>query len=186
MNFHFYGTVPVLAWMLNHYFYGGVHFSWLAEGFHPLRSNPKSSNPYLIYGDLYAAWAHNDIHDKFVAQSRISLRAGVVAQQARGAVDEATADRLRDVCEHVGVEFFYPVVLRVDLYASAPERRERANSGLSGSREFLVRDLAETEFDLLFADNDGDRDFCRLVTQQRSGQRRTEPEQALELLEGRM
>lgn len=184
--FYHYGTVPALAWVLNHYFYGGVHYSWLAEGFHPLRTNPKSSNPYLIYGDLLAAWEHRDPYDKFVAQSRLALRGGVIQQEACGVVDEATAERLKEVCQRVSVDLFYPVVYRIDLYEIDPARRERGNSALAGSREVLVRDLAESEFDLLFADDDGDADFRRLVTHQRSGQRQTAPETALELLEGRI
>ncbi|MBV9109230.1 MAG: hypothetical protein JO306_07480 [Gemmatimonadetes bacterium] len=174
-----YGTVPALAWLLNHYFYGGVHYSWLAEEFAPLRTNPKSSNPYLIYGDLYWAWSHADQHDRFCTSLRDSLSNGVDAQYARKVVTFDTSRRLMNICSNVEMKFFYPVVYRVDMNAIVSGRQEVAGSGLTGSREVLVTDLRETEFDLLFADNLTDADFGRLILDEREGVRRNSPADVL-------
>jgi hypothetical protein len=181
-----YGTVPALAWLLNHYFYGGLHYSWLAEEFAPLLTNPKSSNPYLIYGDLYSAWVWEDEHDKFVDQSRISLEGGVDAREEAGRVDPALAERLRRICQEVHVEFFYPLVYRVDVGRISPERVVTAGSGLRGSRECLIKDLQEPEFDILFSENVATPALRRLVLDERSGDARTSPVEALRTLEGRL
>jgi hypothetical protein len=184
---YYYGTVPTLAWILNHYFYNRVHYTWLAEGFHPLLTNPKSSNPYLIYGDLYSPWANHDPFDKYVAQMRLSLRGGVIHQETGGAIDAATSVRLRDVCDRVSVELFYPIVYRVDIDQIDPARRSLQGSALfARSHEYLVRDLSEAEFELLFLDNGADPDFQRLVLDEIAGVTVTAPSDALTALEGRL
>jgi hypothetical protein len=160
---YYYGTVPVLAWILNHYFYGGLHYAWLAGEFHPLRTNPNSSNPYVIYGQLYAAWAWPDENDKYAKELRNSLRAGVTAHEVLRTLDSALAERLRWLCSTLPVALFYPVVYRVDIERIPLERRLVAGSGEEGSNEFLVSDLVESEFDLLFADNHADPDFVHFV-----------------------
>jgi len=181
-----YGTVPALAWVINHYFYAGVHYSWLAEEFHPVLTNPKSSNPYLIYGDLLWAWRHTDEHDRFANDLRVSLGDAVEKQSRRGVLGAAAAHRLVNVCARVRLEFFYPLVYRVDIERIAPGRKMVAGSGLRGSREVLVRDLRESEFDLLFADNAADPDFAMLILDECAGTRRTSPGEALTLLESRL
>src|SRR5215212_4194842 len=95
---YYYGTVPALAWILNHYFYGGIHYNWLAGEFYPLRTSPKSSNPYMVYGDLFWAWADRDRYDKFVLQTRRSLVKGVVTRLPPGISDMRLVRRLRRVC----------------------------------------------------------------------------------------
>ncbi|HEX8695415.1 MAG TPA: hypothetical protein VF746_23585 [Longimicrobium sp.] len=106
-----YGTVPALAWIINHYFYGGVHYAWLAEEFYPPPgTNPKSSSPYHIYEDLYLPWLHRDSWDRFVRDLRKSLVVGVRKQKEAKRLDDVTAARLRRVCRRCPVEFFYPVV----------------------------------------------------------------------------
>jgi len=180
---YYYGTVPVLAWILNHYFYGGLHYAWLAGEFFPLRTNPNSSNPYVIYGQPYAAWAWLDEHDKVVRQLRKDLQAGVEAHCAAGTLDSSLADRLFSICDEVSVAFFYPVVYRVALERIPPARRIIAGSGLEGSDEFLVRDMSEGEFELLFADNIRDADFRRFVGAVRQGSGTSDA--LLHILEGR-
>jgi hypothetical protein len=160
---YYYGTVPVLAWIINHYFYGGLHYSWLADAFHPHRDNPGSSNPYLIYGDLYVPWQERDRYSRFVTDYRRSLEEGVAKKEETGVIDNITAARLKRVCKLGSVELFYPVLYRVDMDEIAPSRRAVENSGLEGSHEFLVPDLRESEFDLLLTDNRRDRYFPEVV-----------------------
>jgi hypothetical protein len=183
---YYYGAVPALAWILNHYFYGGVHYGWLAAEFHPLRTNPSSSNPYVIYGQLYAAWSWPDERDKFVAQLRNALCVGVAAHEERRTLDAVLARRLRSICSNTSVAFFYPVVYRVDLERIPPSRRIVAGSGEDGSNEFLARDLCETEFELLLADNRGDADFVRFVLDADAHPTRSSVDAVLTTLEGRV
>jgi hypothetical protein len=58
-----------------------------------------------------------------------------------------------------------------------------ANSGLEGSHEFLVKDLREPEFDLLFADNVRDDYFGVLVSGELYSTIRMHPMSALSFLE---
>jgi hypothetical protein len=183
---YYYGAVPALAWILNHYFYGGLHYNWLAAEFFPLETNPKSSIPYLVYGDLYWAWSRDDRYDKHLFMMRESLAIGVVGRLPHGIADPALVRRLRRICRRAAVAFFYPVVYRVDSERIPASRRVAAGSATVGSREFLVRDLMEPEFDLLFADNVNDPDFRRLVLDETYGVARTSPAEALLVLERRL
>lgn len=185
MRRYHYGTVPALARVLNHFFYGGVHYSWLAEEFHPLLTNPKSSNPYLIYGDLYWAWAKSDPFDKYVTQVRHGLAKGVLARRTAGIMDPVLSRRLRHICAKAAVDLFHPVVYRVDMSRVQPSRVVLAGSAETGSREILVPDLHESEFDLLFADF-RDPDLQRLVLDESSSTSRSSPVEALRTLEGRL
>ena len=58
--------------------------------------------------------------------------------------------------------FFYPVVYRIDTSKIASTRLKIAGSGTAGSKELLIEDLAENEFDILFLDFYGDPDFDAL------------------------
>jgi hypothetical protein len=185
MPVYYYGTVPILAWIINHFLYGGVHHAWLAAEFHPAATNPKSSNPYLIYADLYHPWLMRDGYDHMVKDVRRTLARAVTEVARLGTIDMVTAARLRRICMEASMEFFYPVVYRVDLRRIEEHRREVAGSGTGGSREFLIRDLREDEFDLLFADNRRDESFAQLVARDRTGFRPWDGRDVLALLEDR-
>jgi hypothetical protein len=180
---YYYGTVPVLAWIINHYFYGRVHYGWFADAFHPHRDNPGSSNPYLIYGQLYESWRERDRYARFLSDYRRSLEEGVQTKEEAGVVDNITAARLRRVCKKGSVDLFYPVLYRVDADGIEPARRTLANSGLEGSHEFKVVDLRESEFDVLLTDNRRDEYFAEVVLREFDGAARTDPMAALALLE---
>lgn len=154
MQTYHYGTVPALAWILAHYFYARVHYAWLALEYFPYRlPNPKSSNPHLIYQDLYQPWRDHDDFDKNINGYRFNLRKGVVAHEGVGTIPVSTANRLKDVCDQVNIMFFYPVVYRVDVSRIAAHRKKSAGSALAGSAEVLIPDLLESEFDILFLDD---------------------------------
>jgi hypothetical protein len=180
---YYYGTVPVLAWIINHYFYGRTHHAWLAAAFHPHGDNPGSSNPYKIYGQLYEPWAERDRYARFVVQIRESLIKGVEAKESEGVLDNVTAARLRRVCRQGSVDLFYPVLYRVRIDRIATARRTLANSALEGSLEVLVKDLRESEFELLFVDNARDDYFPELVLSELEGAVRMHPMSALAQLE---
>lgn len=152
--------------MLGHYFYNGKHFVWLSAEYFPYRlSNPKSSNPHLIYQDLYQPWKDADVWDKFVLQSRLNLRKGVIAQEYAKVITPVVASELKTICDKVDICFFYPLVYKVDLDAAKfTGRLHNAGSGVTaGSSEYLVKDLNESEFEIIFLDFDTDSDFNDLV-----------------------
>lgn len=160
---YYYSSTSFLAFCLNHYFYGGIHYAWLAGDFYPYRQpNPKSSNPLLSYIDLYEPWKDADPYDKFVAQHRLALKKGIAAQEKANVISGRTARRLRRVIDKVDLKFYCPIVYRVDISAIPVNRRQVAGSGSTGSNEYLVADLAESEFDILFLDFRGDADFDML------------------------
>lgn len=162
---HYYTTKSALDWIIAHHFYGQSHYAWLANCFYPYgQRNPKSSNPLLIYQDLYQPWQDADEFDKFISASRVNLVKGVVAKEKEGVISTAFGAALRDICNKISTLFFYPLVFRVDLDRISSERREVANSGIRGSSEYLVRDLKEDEFEILFLDFANDADFTQIIT----------------------
>ncbi len=150
---YYYSTQAAIAWVLNHHFYGGRHFVWAATPFHPYREpNPKSSNPYLVYGDLYLPWRDDDQYDRFITKLRMDLVKGIIA--IGSAIDDSLADELEEICNRGSVELFLPIVYRIDASTLHPDRIDiSSGSAAVGSHEILVRDLAETEFDILFAED---------------------------------
>jgi hypothetical protein len=183
---NYYGTIPILAWILGHYFYHCEHYVWLAEEYFPYRlPNPKSSNPHLIYQDLYQPWKDQDDFDKVILSMRLNLRKGVIAHQTAGTLTSSDATRLKDVCDKVNVVFLYPVVIRVDITTILPARRHLAGSALVGSSEILVKDLKESEFEMVFLDYVADADFKKLVVDEMTGATYTTSADALKTLEGR-
>ena len=153
-----YSTQPFLAWCLNHHFYNQTHYVWAAQPFYPYRlANPKSSNPYLIYRDLYEPWQDRDPYDKFILQFRLNLRAG--AEANAGGLPPGWEPRLKTICDRIDTEFFYPLVYRIDLDAIGAWRQQVAGSGLRGSSEVLMTDLKTGEFAMLFNDYVGGQDY---------------------------
>ncbi|CAM0555887.1 hypothetical protein AAG584_16015 [Vreelandella titanicae] len=152
----YYSATTFLTLSINRHLYEGKHYVYVAESFYPYgKSNPKSSNPLLIYMDLYQPWQDRDEHDKFFLQHRLAVRKGVLAKEKDGTVLPRIANDLRRVADRVILEFFYPVVYRVNFDVSTAGRAgvTVAGSGLKGSSEFLIPDLNETEYELLFNDN---------------------------------
>jgi hypothetical protein len=159
-----YSTQPTIAWVLNHHFYGGQHFIWAATPFYPYREpNPSSSNPYQVFASFYHPWRDDDPYDRVISSMRLSLLVGVTAMT--GHLGHSLAQDLTGVCETGPVELFYPIVYRVDISSLADNRLDdQSGSAVSGSHEVLIRDLAEHEFDVLFAD-DHNSDLLSSLTQ---------------------
>lgn len=155
-----YSTTSFLGYCLNHYFYGGVHYTWAAGDFYPYgQKNPKSSNPLLIYTDIYQPWKDKDKYDKFIAQHRLNLRKGVIAKQKDGTITAYLAKKLKRICDKVEVAFFYPIVYRIDTSKIPASRITTGGSAAVGSSEVRIDDLAESEFEILFLDG-ADPDFA--------------------------
>lgn len=183
---YYYGTIPALAWIINHYFYSRTHYAWLADAFLPHWTNPGSSNPYKLYELLYEPWAERDEHAHFINGYRDRLVKAVLQQHLAGTIDAVVAARLCRVCELGSVDLFYPILYRVNIDGIPSSRRVVANSGLQGSHEFLVTDLREHEFDLLFTDNARDDYFRQVVLKELEGGVRMHPMSALTLLEAKV
>lgn len=155
MATYYYSTQPFLAWCINHYFYQKTHYVWVAAPFYPYRErNPRSSNPYLIYQDFYQPWKDRDIYSSYLNQQRRKLIEGISKQSLL--TDKHRISRLKIICDRINIAFFYPLVYRVDVDAIASKRLDNTQGSAADvdSSEFLIADLQEDEFDLLFADID--------------------------------
>lgn len=175
MGKNLYGTIPTVAWIIAHYFYDHTHYMFFAGEFYPYRlNNPRSSNPYLLYQELYEPWRDADEFSKTINGYRLALWRGVEMKRKAGVIDDRVADRLKQICDKVNTAFFYPVVCRVSFDSIASNRLKTAGSGLRGSSEFLIEDLDEDEIDeLLFLDFHSDADFEAIVTTEYDEYRRT-------------
>jgi hypothetical protein len=153
----YYSTQPFLAWCLNHYVYSGSHYVWASPFLFPYRAlNPKSSNPYQIFQDLYQPSYDRDAYDSFISQKRVKLRAGVEAIVQSLKSSHPLASRyndLLDICDGIDETFFWPVIYIIDNDV-AVSRGALANSALVGSDEKLIKDLQESEFTMLVPDFD--------------------------------
>lgn len=160
---YWYSTNPVLTWCFNHYFFGGVHRIWIASPFYPYRSaNPASSNPLLLYQQLYMPWKEGDDFSKVVEPYRVAARSAVLGHRA--ALSRVEVLQLSLVTEEVDLEFFLPIVYRVDLRRIERERLQILASGLRGSHEYLIADLREDEFDLLLLEDAAGKRLEELLT----------------------
>jgi hypothetical protein len=175
---YYYSTQPFLAWCLSHYFRGGTHYAWVGFPFHPYkRKNPASSNAYLLYANLYHPWYDRDPYDRFVASLRQSLRRAVQAMR----LDDDRSRRLKRCCARVEVQLFLPVVYRVDIDIIDLGRLIGGRgSGVFGSDEYLIEDLDEREFDVLFADECADDADLKMLIEGA-----IDRDQALALIESR-
>ena len=87
---------------------------WAAQPFFPYKQgNPKSSNPYEMYGDLFQPWIDADPFDRFVNSLRTSLRQGVIAMSSH--LTPSVTRRLKKICLKADPELFYPMVYRIDI-----------------------------------------------------------------------
>jgi hypothetical protein len=170
---YYYSTQPFLAWCLNHYFYGGVHFAYVGAPFYPYRlANPRTSNSLRIYEDYYEPWKDEDKFSGFIVQKRLALRKGV-----HKSAPVVFRPDLLDICDKIDILFFYPVVYRVDIDQirandpyrddSQQTRLQKGGSALDARRkcekpsnEYLLNTMREKklfddpvgDFDLLFVD----------------------------------
>lgn len=144
-----YSTQPLLAWVLNHHFYGKVHYVYASRHLLPYKApNPKSSNPLEVFQDLYKPCFDRDAFDAFVPQKRINIRKGIEAVLTKSHPHYST---LIDVCDQGDIELFWPLLYIID--DSAATRGRAANSGTLGSDETLIANLAEHEFAVLVPDH---------------------------------
>lgn len=152
MKTYYYSTQPFITWVINHYFYKKKHYTFIAP-FYPYRKpNPKSSSPYLIYADLFEPWRDNDIYDKTIAQYRINIRKGVMLKEGIQQLDSSNASELKELCDKISLKFFYPIIYKVD-HESIQGKLTKTASAHAGSTEYLVEELLEDEFEVLFFDD---------------------------------
>ena len=184
---HYYGTKSALDWILAHYFFAAEHYSWLASCFYPYRlANPASSNPLKLYQGFYEPWKDKDAFDRNIAHSRLTLYKGIKARVRAEEISPDSARELKDICHRISTDFFYPIVLRVDLERIEAGRCSVEGSGASaGSAEVLVKDLREDEFDVLFLDWHEDSDFHEIVCKAVHGDGYMDSFEVLELLKQR-
>lgn len=157
MSTYLYSAKTVLELAIGHHFYRKQHYVYATPLIFPFRENPKSSNPLLIYQDIYHPWKTQDEFDKYISQLRINVRKGVLAKTQEGVVENVLYKRLTEVCDSASLRLFYPVIIRVETSRISSQRRRVAGSGLAGSKEFLIADLHSDELELLFFDECADK-----------------------------
>ena len=188
MRTHWYSTIPALTWILGRYFYR-THWFYIAARFFPYRlNNPKSSNPLEIYRDLYQPWRDRDPFDNSILQRRLTLQRGVNLNEESGRISQGEADLLRVVCDRIDIAFFYPVVVSVDLrnWRRYGWSLRKENSAIvNGSREYLIGNVSEGEYELLFLDDIVDQDFRAIVYDPYHGSKWPTPSDVLRTLIGR-
>jgi hypothetical protein len=192
MHSYYYGVHPTLAYILNHFFYNAVHYTYLAAEYFPYNTkNPSSSNPHDLYERLYRGWSENDEFSDTIKVRRMYLRTGVLAKESQGVITHALSIRLRRICDRIDLSVFYPLVYRVDIKTIKRARLVKSGSGLVGSSEYLITDLNEGEInDLLFLDYEKD-EIIKIVKYEfnyfrNKSRYRTDPSDVLAMLEKRL
>jgi hypothetical protein len=184
---YYYSTQPFLAYCINHFFYGGIHYAYVGGKFYPYRKlNPKSSNPLLVYQDIYQPWRDADGFDKFITGLRMNLRKGVIAKATALGMTTDMRKRLKTICGKVSIDFLYPIVYRVDIDSIVPvSRRIPDGSAGAGSDEYKILDLQESEFTVLFDDYQVDPGLVNILKHNVPAGP-NEQQDALAILEGRL
>ena len=85
-----------------------------------------------------------------MAELRLGLHKGLRQNEPR--LGSGVCARLLVVVDRIGPPFFLPIVYRVDPGAIDRSGGEQQGSGLTGSREYLVADLREDEFQVIVFD----------------------------------
>ena len=165
-----YSTKTVLEWMLYHHVFRRVHLAWFAPAFDTYkRTNPRSSNPWELYRAYHAAWFDQDPFEPYVAIKRQSLSAVIERKYVSQEVHGIAKDDLKAMVDTAPLNLFYPLVYVCDRSKLGPERLEKAGSARQGSLEFLIVDLEEDEFFLLFADFKHDPALRKMVLDGQAG-----------------
>jgi hypothetical protein len=190
---YYYGVQSGLSYILNHYFYGAIHYTYLAREYYTYRrKNPRSSNPHRVYEDLYEPWKDKDEYSKVINQSRLNIKNGILAQKTRGTITTAQALRLGLICDEIDVGVFYPLVYRVDIASISRARLLKAGSGLTGSLEYLIEGLNESEInEILFLDYEKDEVIKVLIRDEwnyfrTTGKKQVSTTKALQILNERV
>ena len=122
---------------------GNVYHVWFAREFNPLR-NGDSSNPLEMYADMDKAVKRHDInHPKLK-----DLRARLLDLVNRRIGDKILARELRRQILRANAELFRPQLWRIDLSKIASSR-VRLDQSRADWDEQYIRDLAETEFEII-------------------------------------
>jgi hypothetical protein len=154
---YYYGSYPFIAWCVNHYFLSSRHSLWVSAPFYAPRSMDVGASPYRIYGELQSL-VSSDSQGKDLRDWRDRLRKPVVDDVK----DEGLQTRLLEIVERIAIPFFVPLVYRVDIDALPLGLAIQGDSeGRLGLNHYEVRALEETQFDVLFADFEGE-DILRL------------------------
>ncbi|MEQ8627106.1 hypothetical protein [Ekhidna sp.] len=103
-----------------------------------------------IYERLYCMWKHEDDLDKDLDSYRRTYEAVLTLKASENQIDANFVDKLIFMIATAHTDFFFPIVYRLDPDSISDDRKLKENSALKGSREFLVKDLKDNEFDMLF------------------------------------
>jgi hypothetical protein len=150
---YYYGAYPFIAWTMNHYFLAGKHSLWVTAPFYVPATGGVDASPYRVYGDLLRMAKSDTAQANNLRDWRDRLKMRLVD----GGCQEDLQPRLLDILERIAIPFFVPIVYRVDIDALPFGLAIEGDSeGQMGLTNYELRNLEETQFDILFADFDED------------------------------
>jgi hypothetical protein len=183
---YWYSSKVALEWLIFHYALGARHVAWIAPEFDMYGSqNPESSNPYHVYHGFYSAWKRSDPFSAFVSIKRQTLKRTLNFQLRHGVLDAGTTKELKLQVDGAPMSLFYPIVYRINLPRIDASRLKKAGSAKFGSKEHLIIDLAEHEFDLLFANFRSDKTLGKKILDQHNSSSYTEVFTLYEIIDKR-
>ena len=161
----YYSTKTTLDWIVAHYLLDAQHYVWVAPEFYPFRRlNPNSSNPLWWYSNYFSAWRDRDEFSPIILTKRLNIRNVIDLSVERGRITKDLGRRVKEAVDTADISFFYPIVYVVDMDVIDEPRRLVDGSGVTvGSAEYLIEQLAEDEFSLLFDDFKDDPELAELV-----------------------
>jgi hypothetical protein len=179
-----YSTKTVLDWLLYHHVFRRVYLAWFAPEFDTYkRTNPRSSNPWELYRAYHAAWFDQDPFEPYVAMKRQSLSAVIERKYVSQGGSWHRQGRFEGHGRYGALKPLLPLVYACDRSKLGPERLQKAGSARQGSLEFLIVDLEEDEFFLLFADFKHDPALRKMVLDGQAGKDYPEAGKFIEVFE---
>lgn len=139
-----------LAYCINKYYYGNVHYVWCTDFFHS-KYQPITSDPQAICARLIEIISTEDRNAREIEQQKVGILKGAVAKLKEGVI---SAGEYRIICEMVnGARYsdFTPI-LYVISSAKVKDKCKMVGMELKASDtsiEYLIPQLSNDEFQVI-------------------------------------
>jgi hypothetical protein len=155
----FYSTNAWVKFYIAEHFRAGQHYVWCSEAFEGPRlyvkgmpPAPRSSCPVDIYRDLLGDVQSRDLHSAKIIQQRHSLNSLAQRWLDEGAIGKIQYEELVSLVNGSDFNNWRPLIYVIPQHLIHPSRvqvvRPEARAGLV-TREYIISDLASSEFDVL-------------------------------------
>lgn len=154
-----YSTNPWYSWEVARKYRKGVHFAWVSEFFDADAAPPgtagfsiaPSSNPQLIYNDLWKAVDKEDTHSALIKGYKKTFRYLAGQWLSSGEINDAAKDEILATVNSHSFKIWRPVLYvipRVNIddarLISVPHKKRAAYGP-----ELQILDLKSSEFDVV-------------------------------------